>query len=190
MSRRALRSARLLRGLVVAATGAALGVAGHLAGGGPVPAMPALLGLVALAAAACTVASDRQWSFTRLMVALSGIQLLVHLTMCLGMSHGGATGQPAAVHGSQVGAGAAPGLVMLAGHAGAAAVMAWLLRHGEELFVRGVERLRRRTPWPTLAAAADLLGSATAPRGSRATWALHPLSGSLARRGPPAPAAA
>jgi hypothetical protein len=73
MSRRALRRARVVRGLMVAAVGAALGVGGHLLAGGGVPASPALLLLVLLAAGACTALSDREWSYPRLIAAMAAL---------------------------------------------------------------------------------------------------------------------
>jgi hypothetical protein len=199
MSRRAVRRARLVRGAAVALAGAGLGLTGHVLAGGGLPASPALLLLVALAAGVCTLVSDRQWSYRRLLVALGGTQLLVHLALASSHATHGLTANPAnpanpvnpanpanAAH-------AAPGpsgWVMLAAHAAAALLTAWLLREGEALFWRAVERLRPRPLWPRVAA----------PYLRRLPWqpswrvdagaALLVLVGSVARRGPPSLAVA
>lgn len=198
MSTRALRRARLLRGLVVCACGSGLGIGGHLlAGGHPQVSGPMLL-LMALAAGACTLLSDRQWSLPRLLVALAAVQLGVHEAMGLQMSHAAAPA-PAAIQlagrlthaGVPASATAGPGgWVMLAAHAAAALATAWLLRRAEALFWRVVQRLRPRPLWPTGTAPLDLSRPAPAPRAHTAVRRTLPLTGSLARRGPPTLAAA
>ena len=187
MSRSALHRARLLRGLVVAATGVLLAVGGHLLAGGTLSASPALLVLVTLAAGACTLWSYRQWSFARLLVALCGVQLLVHEAMNLGMGPGLAAGHVADTPFSASPATGAGGWLMVAAHAGATAVTAWLLRQGEALIWRLVERLRPRPLWPTVTAPLDLSAPTASSTGSSATWLLVPMAGSQTRRGPPSP---
>jgi hypothetical protein len=188
MSASALRRARLLRGLTVSMTGAMLGIGGHLLAGGPVPAAPAVLLLVVMAAAACTLASDRQWSFLRLLVALGGVQLVVHGAMGLQMGprmDGQASAQLVATGGPSWQAAGPSGWVMVGAHALAAVVTAWLLRQGEALLWRLVERLRPRPLWPTVSTPLDLTRAAAASPAYFAARRLHPLTGSLARRGPP-----
>jgi hypothetical protein len=179
MSARALRRARVARGLVVSASGAVLGLGAHLLAGGSLVS-PVLLLLLALAAGACTLASDRAWSLPRLLVALGGIQLGVHEVMSLQMGSGAGT-----TSGSAAAASAAAPAIMIAGHACAALAMAWVLRQGEALFWRLVQRLGPRRFWPTVTgvfhpAAPHWRSTGPAPaRGPR------PLAGALARRGPP-----
>jgi hypothetical protein len=172
MSRSALRRARAVRGLLVAAVGAALGVGGHLLAGGGVPTSPALVLLVLLAAGACTALSDREWSYPRLLTAMAGLEALVHLGMS-SMGHGAAHPGPS-------------GWVMLAGHAAAAVVTAWVLRSGEEMFWRAVERLRPRPIWPTLSARFDVRLPSVRWREDAEPQSLTQLLSSLSRRGPPA----
>lgn len=175
MARRATREARLVRGLAIAATGAWLSVAGHLAGGASLPTRPSLLVLVALAAAACTLLSDREWSYARLLVALGGIELLVHFG--LGLGH------PGGQHGG--GSAAAPsGWLMLGGHTAAAALTAWVLRGGEAMYWRLVERLRRRPLPRTFALQVDVAPTA---RGAAPVERvrLTILVDTVSRRGPP-----
>ena len=179
MSERALRRARVARGLVVSATGAVLGLGAHVLAGGAV-ASPVLLLLLAVAAAACTLASDRPWSLPRLLVALTAIQLGVHLVMVLQMTDNTPAQAVSAApnaHGTWV---------MLAGHAAAAVATAWLLRSGEALFWRVVDRLRPTVLWPTAAAPVPVAATRPAPR-PQAARRMRPLAGALARRGPPRP---
>ena len=136
MSRRATREARLVRGLLVAVWGAGLATTGHALAGGGVPARPAVLLVVLLAAAACTALSDREWSYGRLLVALGGVELLVHLAMAAGHGAMPAVGAPG---------GAGPsGWTMLGAHAIAALLSAWGLRYGEALYWRICDHLNRR----------------------------------------------
>jgi hypothetical protein len=176
MSRRATRDARLVRGLVVAASGAGLSVGGHLAAGGGLPDQPAVFMLIILAAAGCTVLSDREWSFRRLLVAVGGVEILTHLSM--GLGHGSMP-HPA---GAQPGPG---GWLMLAAHTAAALLTAWGLRSGEAMYWRIVDHLRRG-PLPrtvALRVASDLRIPAQAePAGLES---LQYLADALSRRGPP-----
>jgi hypothetical protein len=194
MSARALRRARLLRGLVVSASGGGLGIGGHLLAGGPLPLSPGLLLLLAVAAGACTMLSDRQWSFWRLLLALGGVQVLVHEAMGLQMGGGMGTGQSAGHLGAGGVASSASvgsnGWVMLAAHAGAAVATAWLLRQGEALFWRLLERLRPRRRWPTTTSPVGLALPAAASTGPSPARLLLCLAGCLARRGPPSLTAA
>jgi hypothetical protein len=178
MSRRASREARLVRGLVVAASGAGLAVGGHLAAGGGLPSKPAVLLLVLLASAACTLLSDREWSFGRLLVALGAVELLVHLAM--GLDHGAMSG---AVRPGP------SGWAMLGAHAAAALLSAWMLRCGEAMYWRIVERLRPR-PLPRVLAlrvTSELAVGASADPGP--LQSLLRLTDAASRRGPPTLAA-
>jgi len=181
MSVRALRRARVARGLVVWASGAILGLGAHLLAGGSMVS-PVLLLLLALAAGACTLASDRAWSVPRLLVALGGIQLAVHVVMSLQMGSG--AGRP---WGSAAAAstGAAAPMTMIAGHACAALAMAWLLRQGEALFWRVVQRLRPRRSWPTVTGPLQPAAPPWRSTGPAPARRPRPLAGALARRGPP-----
>jgi hypothetical protein len=178
MSRRALRRARAIRGVVVAASGALLAIGGHLLAGGTMPVHPALLVLIGLAAGACTLLSDREWSFRRLLVALAGIEALVHLTMSL----------------DQASMAAAPlkttpgpsGWVMLAAHTAAALLAAAGLRRGEAMFWRLVERLRPRPLWPTVGSLAQPARLVTPSFDVPGQEHLLFLVDSVPRRGPPA----
>jgi len=176
MSERALRRARVARGLVVSASGAVLALGAHLLAGGALVS-PAVLLLLACAAAGCTLASDQRWSLPRLLVALSSIQVGVHVAMAVQMSDGAAAQEAAA------GASHSP-WVMLAAHAAAVLSTAWLLRNGDAVFWRLVERLRPPVLWPAAPAAA-LADPAWLPPRPRAAAILRVLAGALARRGPP-----
>ena len=176
MSERALRRARVARGLVVSVSGAVLALGAHLLAGGAMVS-PAVLLLLAFAAAGCTLASDHRWSLPRLLVALSAIQVGVHVAMVLQMTDSAAA-QPA-------GAGGAHGpWVMLAGHAGAVLSTAWLLRSGDAVFWRLVDRLRPSVLWPTAPVPAPAAASWSSPP-PRAAATLRLLAAALARRGPP-----
>jgi hypothetical protein len=177
MSRRATREARLVRGLLVAVWGAGLATTGHVLAGGGVPTQPAVLLLVLLAAAACTALSDREWSFGRLLVALGGVELLVHLAMAA--SHGAMPALGAS--------GARPsGWTMLGAHAIAALLSAWGLRYGEALYWRVLDHLNRR-PLPRVRAGVVVgtLPLLAYRKPITPTSVLH-LRDTLSRRGPPA----
>jgi hypothetical protein len=179
MSRRALREARLLRGLVVAASGTTLAVGGHLAADGALPRSPALLLLALLGGAACILLSDREWSYARLLVALGSIELLVHLA--LGLDHG------AMAHGGPGTAsdGSSNGWLMIAAHAAAAGSTAWLLRSGEATYWRLVEHLSRRRfirPVPSRVVAPLQI---PVPAPPATLDSLLRLSAAVSRRGPP-----
>lgn len=178
MSRRATREARLVRGLLVAVWGAGLATTGHVLAGGEVPTHPAVLLLVLLAAAACTALSDREWSFGRLLVALGGVELLVHLAMAAG--HGGMAGPSAPT------AAGASGWTMLGAHAAAALLSAWGLRHGETLYWRVCEHLNRR-PLPRVPSG-PVVGTLPllAYREPVTPMSVLHLRDALSRRGPPA----
>ena len=178
MSRRATREARLVRGLLVAVWGAGLATTGHVLAGGGVPGRPAVLLIVLLAAAACTALSDREWSFERLLMALGGVEGLVHLAMAAGH---GAMASPSGLN-----AAGPSGWTMLGAHAVAAVLSAWGLRHGETLYWRVCEHLNRR-PLPRVLTG-PVVG--TLPLLSHRepvtpTSAIH-LRDALSRRGPPA----
>jgi hypothetical protein len=192
MSRRALRRARVLRGVLVAACGAVLAISGHLLAGGSMPVHPALLLLIALAAGACTLLSDREWSFQRLLVALTAIEAGVHVAMTLdqGSMRSMGSAASAGTTASDAHAAGANGWVMLAAHVAAALLTAWGLRQGEALFWRLVERLRPRPLWPTLQAPLDLLASTPAAIDVPRPWQGLLLEDSASRRGPPALTAA
>lgn len=178
MSRRATREARLVRGLLVAVWGAGLAATGHVLEGGGVPGRPAVLLLVLLAAAACTALSDREWSFGRLLVALGGVELLVHLAMAAG--HG------AAASPSGLTAAGPSGWTMLGAHAAAALLSAWGLRHGESLYWRVCDHLNRR-PLPRVRSG-PVVGSPPllAHREPVTPTSVLHLRDALSRRGPPA----
>ena len=178
MSRRALREARLLRGLVVAASGTALAVGGHLAAGGALPRSPAVLLLALLAAAACILLSDREWSYGRLLGALGSVELLVHLALSL--DHG-VMAQAAPAPGAAGG----NGWLMLGAHATAAGSTAWLLRNGEATYWRVVEHLGRRPlPRPVPSRVVAPL-RVPVPAGADTLENLLRLSAAVSRRGPP-----
>lgn len=193
MSRRALRRARVVRGLLVALCGSMLAVGGHLLAGGAVPRQPALFGLIALAAGATVVASDRAWSYRRLLAALAAIEAVTHVALELGHQHAALTAGPApagsltaaTLPGSVVTGSSSSGWLMLAAHAAAALATAWLLRRGEALFWRAVEALRPATSWPTVGAPAAV----PRPLSPRADSPVQPvpvmLSGAASHRGPP-----
>jgi len=121
---------RLARGSAVAAVGCALAVSAHVeAGGSAGSALPALLP-AALVLAGCLVAAQRAWTMGRLVLALVATQLVVHgsLWMTSGAHEvdprlaGLAAAQVAHAHGA-----AAAGPAMLAAHAVAVLVAAFLL---------------------------------------------------------------
>jgi hypothetical protein len=123
---------RVARGGTVAAVGLALALAGHALAGGGAMAPDAGTALPALAVlAGCVVAAQRAWTAGRLVVALLGVQVVVHGSMWL--SGGGQQVDPrlagllaqTAAHHHGTAAALTPG--MLAAHAAALVVAALLL---------------------------------------------------------------
>jgi hypothetical protein len=121
---------RLARGTAVAVVGCALAVTGHVAAGGSAGSvLPALLP-AALVLVGCVVAAQRAWTTGRLVLALVATQVVVHGSLWLTSgSHevdprlaGLATAQVTHAHGT-----AAAGPAMLAAHAVAVLVAAFLL---------------------------------------------------------------
>lgn len=131
------RSARLLRGFVVAGVGLGLALAGHVVGGGTLPLEPWLLLPTALAAAACVLASSRNWSLSRLISALAGLQVFVHATVWLASGPQAAApgGTLVEAHHHASASGSPATVTALLGHSLAVIVTALVLRRGERVLV-------------------------------------------------------
>jgi hypothetical protein len=180
---------RWVRAVVVAATATGLALLGHVTGGGATPPPVTLLVLVGLVLLASLGLSGRRWTVGPLLGLLCGSQVVFHVafggpTTVTHVHHGPALTGTSAMTGHQ-------GLAMLAAHAAAALLTAVLLRRGEDCLWRVVELLA--TAWRVTEVAArgaavprrcaepaSVLGSAT----------VQLLEHAVARRGPPASAAA
>ncbi len=138
------RVARLVRGAVLAGAGASLSLAAHVVGGGALPRHAALLLPVALATAACSVASRREWSYARLLGALLAVQLFVHVLLWLTCGAEATSGPDSAASAAAAASArwSGSGWAMLGAHVLAALVAALVLRHFESLYWRCLERMR------------------------------------------------
>lgn len=145
-----------MRGLAVAALGAALPVAAHVAAGGSVSVPVVALLPLALAAALCVTASAKTWTVARLTAALAAMGVVTHTALWMGhsppadgassplLTHHGSLGvaplgspalQPAD-SGSESAGGFLSALfgltpAMTVAHVAAVALSVVLLRHGE-----------------------------------------------------------
>lgn len=174
---------------MVAAVGLGVAAAGHAYAGGGITVGPVgvLAGLLVTAAA--VLVSRTQWTTSRLLVALLGMQVVAHGALWLeGGGHAAharlaalADAAPAHAH---AGAGDATDLRMLLAHVAAVAVAAVLLA-GLDAAVVLLAALARRLR-PVVLAAAPTLPPRRAGRAAPglAAWALE--RSTVVRRGPPA----
>jgi hypothetical protein len=114
----------------------ALGVGGHLAGGGRAPSAVVLAGLLAGCAVAASGMAGREQTMPRLVLAVGAIQLGIHAVL---MSPTPGMHQ----HGS-----AMPGRAMVTWHAVAVLLLAWWLRRGEAAAWRLARALAERLLHP------------------------------------------
>lgn len=180
---------RAARGVVVAAVGLLLAVAGHVVGGGDTA--PGALGIpvAGLVVAACILASSRSWTPARLLTALAGVQVLVHGSLLLGAPSGTVDPRLASVAATHAGhahdhaAALTPG--MLVAHV-VAVVLAALVLARVDVAVVVLWHLARRLLLPALPTALPLPGAPTAPVDSllRPAHAVL-LAAAASRRGPP-----
>lgn len=181
---------RAARGAAVAAVGLLLAVAGHVAGGGD--AGPGSLGLpvALLVLAGCVLASSSSWTRGRLLVALAGVQVVVHGSLLLASPSAGTDPRLAGLasstahHAHDHAAALTP--AMLAGHVVAVGLAALLLAR-VDVAVVVLWHLARRVLLPALPASVALphaAGTLVAPALVRVRTAARTASAS--RRGPPA----
>jgi hypothetical protein len=97
----------------------ALGVGGHLAGGGRAPSAVVLAGLLAGGAVAASGMAGREQTLPRIVLAVGAIQVGIHAVLM------------APTPGMHQHAGAMPGHAMVGWHAVAVLLVAWWLRRGE-----------------------------------------------------------
>lgn len=162
---------RLARGGVVGTSAVTLSLVAHLLTGGSVPDAVRLAVLTLVATATCVALSGQRWRTPALLAVLLGAQAVFHVVFG-GMAGMGGSGASAA---------------MLAGHVGAAVVVAALLRKGEDTCWRLVDLVT--APWRVAGLEAVLpppeTGSQRTPstaEGPRSpTW----LAAVAPRRGPP-----
>jgi hypothetical protein len=168
------RLARRLRGCALVGLTALLTAVGHLAGGGAAPDLAVLAVLLPLLGWPVVAAADRCRGLVGTLAVLGSGQLLLHQLMTVLHDHHhaapGALGDPA----------------MLAGHAGATALLALALRHADRGLAAVGAALRRVVPRRPLPPPADrplpvlvLPGPAVPLRVRRALAVTH------VRRGPP-----
>jgi hypothetical protein len=173
-------AARALRACVVAGACTAVSVSGHQWGGGGAPGPGGSAAVAGVAFALALAGSGRRWTFGRLLVVLGAAQAGCHALFA------SAAGGPASAPVSGV-----PSVLMVAGHALAAVLLAGFLGYGETVLWRVVElsaalaaRVRRRLGPPLAAPGSPRRVALPAPpaRGGGISTVL--VTGSP-RRGPP-----
>lgn len=153
---------RLTRGLTLALSCTLVACAGHVAGGGGAPSLPALLTVAALLGSGFVVLADRRRGFGQILCAALAAQPVFHLAFSLtGHASPGAGWRaedpawPAASSSGPLPAGAPwwaePDLPMVAGHVVAAGVVSWLVSDAENVLWALVGLFARfRVPRPTV----------------------------------------
>lgn len=182
---------RAARGAAVAAVGLLVAAAGHGAAGGSTA--PGALGVpvALLVVAACVVASARSWTPLRLVVALSGVQVVVHGALLLGTPSAQAdprlagVASASAAHAHDHATSLAPGMVLA--HL-AAVVLAAVVLARVDVAVTVLWHLARRLLLPSAVAALRLPGPVVVPVEALLRPARSVAHGCVATlRGPPAP---
>jgi hypothetical protein len=173
---------RVARGAVVGSTAVGLAVAGHLVGGGSLPATTTAVTVLGLTVAGSVALSSRRWTLSALTTVLLGVQVVCHVALAGHASAANLAAHSHATHGASAS--------MLVAHVLAALVTAVLLRRGESwcwrlvaLLGRPAQAARLFRTRPVLATRARLvLGT---DRGPALLLSLL-LVDAQPRRGPPA----
>jgi hypothetical protein len=180
--------ARVLRGCVVALVGLGIAASGHVLAGGEARPTPLLVVAGLLVLAATMLASSARWTASRLLVALIGMQVVVHGV--LWFEEGGRTADPRlaaladpAVAHQHHAAGAASSVGMVAAHL-VAVVVAALVLASLDAVVAVLASLARRIQRAGLGVHVPELRSRLAVAVSMPVVGVLEL-GAIGRRGPP-----
>ncbi|MCO1655624.1 hypothetical protein [Pseudonocardia humida] len=119
---------RRLRSAAFAVSAVGLAVGAHVTAGGALPALPLVVGLVALVEASATAMARRRRGTAGTAAGLVVAQALLHFAFAADSPH---AGHGHMAHGGQFGGANAP--TMLAAHALAAVVLGFLLSHGDRM---------------------------------------------------------
>jgi hypothetical protein len=170
---------RVLRGTAVGATAMGLALAGHVAGGGSLPALRTSFAVFSLAAAGSIALSGRRWTLAELVTVLLGVQVFFHV----------AFGNHAMLSGAHSHAAHGLSVSMVTAHLLAAFVAALVLRRGESWCWQLMAFLRRPVQavraFGTVSVPDLVVTSLRAGDGPRSLRSLM-LADVQPRRGPPA----